>query len=144
MFKKLLKKIIKFKIYIFVFIIFIFVIFVTLIILINSEFFIKKTFNKSFKYRITGDCHSFTEYLYEDLKEDFLVKCEKEKFFDNAPVRYFEIQNISNKFGSDRAFLQVQINRNYKDNKDFTYSTNYEMKKEGLKWKINFHSKKRY
>ena len=98
---------------------------------INSKFFIKKDFNQAFQHRTTGDCASFADYLYRDA-EKWYSTCEKEKARNAEPIRNFTIQNISHKSGSDRAFLQVELTRN----KD-TYSVNYEMKKTGLKWKIN-------
>ena len=102
---------------------------------INSKFFIKRDFNQAFQYRITGDCASFTDYLCRDI-EKWNSTCEKEKTHSAEPIRNFTIQNISHKFGSDRAFLQVELTRNYKGKEDM-YSVNYEMKKVGLKWKIN-------
>ena len=102
---------------------------------INSKFFIKRDFNQAFQYRTAGDCASFTDYLYRDV-EKWNSTCEKEKAHSAKPIRNFTIQNISHRFGSDRAFLQVELTRNYED-KDEMYSVNYEMKKVGLKWKIN-------
>ncbi len=102
---------------------------------INSKFFIKRDFNQAFQYRTAGDCVSFTDCLYRDV-EKWNSTCEKEKAYDAEPIRNFTIQNISHKFGSDRAFLQVELTRNY-EGKDDVYSINYEMKKVGLKWKIN-------
>jgi hypothetical protein len=102
---------------------------------INSKFFIQKHFNQAFQYRSTGDCNSFVNYLYRDV-EKWRSTCEKEKAHDAQPIRIFTIQNITHKFGSDRAFLQVELTRNVKG-KDYTYSVNYEMKKAGLKWKID-------
>ena len=102
---------------------------------INSKFFIKKHFTQAFEYRSTGDCNSFANFLYQDVDE-WRSTCEKEKAHDAEPIRYFAVQNVSHKFGSDRAFLQVELTRNVKG-KDYTYSVNYEMKKDGLKWKID-------
>jgi len=102
---------------------------------INSKFFIKKQFNQAFEYRSTGDCNSFANYLYQDVDE-WRSTCEKEKAHDAEPIRHFTVQNISHEFGSGRAFLQVELTRNAKG-KDYTYSVNYEMKKDGLKWKID-------
>ena len=102
---------------------------------INSKFFIEKHFNQAFQYRSTGDCDSFANYLYRDV-EKWRSTCEKEKAHDTQPIRAFTIQNITHKFGSDRAFLQVELTRSVKS-KDYTYSVSYEMKKAGLKWKID-------
>lgn len=102
---------------------------------INSKFFIKQHFTQAFEYRSTGDCNSFANYLYKDVDE-WRSTCEKEKAHDDKPIRYFTVQNVSHKFGSDRAFLQVELTRNV-EGKDYTYSVNYEMKKDGLKWKID-------
>ncbi|MDP3882532.1 MAG: hypothetical protein Q8Q48_00555 [Candidatus Staskawiczbacteria bacterium] len=102
---------------------------------INSKFFINKHFTKAFEYRSTGDCNSFANYLYQDVDE-WRSTCEKEKVHDAEPIRYFIVQNVSHKFGSDRAFLQVELTRNAKG-KDYTYSISYEMKKDGLRWKID-------
>ncbi len=72
---------------------------------INSKFFIKRDFNQAFQYRTAGDCASFADYLYRDV-EKWNSTCEKEKTDRHAePIRNFTIQNISHKFGSDRAFL---------------------------------------
>ena len=102
---------------------------------INSKFFIKKDFEIAFQHRTTGDCASFADYLCRDA-ERWYSTCEKEKVHDAEPIRNFTIQNISHKFGSDRAFLQVELTRNFKGEDDI-YSVNYEMKRVGLKWKIN-------
>jgi hypothetical protein len=106
---------------------------------INSKFFIKKHFNQAFEYRSTGDCDSFANYLYKDI-EKWRLTCEEEKNHDARPIRYFIVQNVSYKFGSDKAFLQVELTRNNTGN-DYTYSVNYEMKKDGLRWKIDQENK---
>ena len=103
---------------------------------INSKFFIEKHFNQAFQYRSTGDCDSFANYLYRGV-EKWRSTCEKEKAHDAQPIRTFVIQNITHKFGSNRAFLQVELTRRNAKGKDYTYSVNYEMKKAGLKWKID-------
>ena len=103
---------------------------------INSKFFIKKDFNQAFQYRTTGDCNAFANYVYRDTQK-WKERCEEEKTQDKEPIRNFEVQQISHKFLSDRAFLQVELTRNFETKKDYSYSVNYEMKKDGLKWKID-------
>lgn len=108
---------------------------------INNKFFIKKDFNNAFNYRTAGDCDAFIKFVNKDInrwKED----CEKEKSNSDKmqPIRSFEIQKISTSFGSNRAFLQVELKRNYSNNielKEGTYSVNYELQKVGLTWKID-------
>jgi hypothetical protein len=103
---------------------------------INSKFFIKNAFNNSFEYRVSGDCVAFSNSLNRD-KDKWKTICEKEKSYSDAtPIRKFRIQNISYKFGSDRAFLQVELTRLVSE-KDYSYSANYEMKKVGFFWKID-------
>ncbi|MCX6759000.1 MAG: hypothetical protein NT012_00295 [Candidatus Nealsonbacteria bacterium] len=103
---------------------------------INSIFFIKRDFNQAFTYRATGDCDSFVNYLSRDT-EKWKKTCEEEKSHNAEPIRNFEIQNISHRFGSDRAFLQVELTRNTTEGKDYSYSVNYEMRKFGFDWKID-------
>ena len=102
---------------------------------INSKFFIERDFNQAFKYRLTGDCDSFVDYINKD-KENWKERCKKERKNENPPIENFQIKNISHKFGSNRAFLQVEITRNI-FGKDHTYSVNYEMRKIGISWKID-------
>ncbi len=105
---------------------------------INSKFFIGRDFNSAFQYRISGDCAAFSTYFNRD-NDAWKNTCEKEKNHDSIePIRNFKIQNISHKFGSDRAFLQIELTRfNDVDNKDYSYSVNYEMSKIGFIWKID-------
>ncbi len=103
---------------------------------INSKFFIKRDFNKAFQYRLTGDCDSFLVYVNRDI-EKWKERCEEEKSEDKEPIRRFKIQQISHKFFSGRAFLQIEVTRNILGKEDFTYSVNYEMVKSGLDWKID-------
>jgi len=102
---------------------------------INSKFFIRKDFNQAFLYRTTGDCDAFASYLNRDV-EEWKERCKREKNHDEKPIRDFTIQNISHNFGSDRAFLQVELKRNI-EGKDYSYSVNYEMKKVRFNWKID-------
>lgn len=102
---------------------------------INSKFFIKKDFNQAFQYRLTGDCDSFLDYIYRDVRWE--ERCQKEKSHDNEPIKEFKIKQISHKFLSDRAFLQVELTRNVGSKENYTYSANYEMKKDGFRWKID-------
>ena len=102
---------------------------------INSKFFIKKHFNQAFQYRVTGDCTSFIGYVYQD-SEKWNERCEKEKSRETEPIRKFEIQAVTHKFGSNKAFLQAELTRNIKTKEDYTYSASYEMKKSDLTWKI--------
>lgn len=79
---------------------------------------------------------AFSNSLNRD-KDKWKTICEKEKSYSDAtPIRKFRIQNISYKFGSDRAFLQVELTRLVSE-KDYSYSANYEMKKVGFFWKID-------
>ncbi|MBU4274654.1 hypothetical protein KKE19_02470 [Patescibacteria group bacterium] len=107
---------------------------------INSKFFIKKSFNRAFEYRITGDCDSFISYLSHDI-DKWKERCEKEKISDEPSIRNFKIQSVSHKFGSDRSFLQVELMRNI-NGKDYSYSASYEMKRVGFIWKIDQEMKK--
>jgi hypothetical protein len=102
---------------------------------INSKFFIKKHFNQAFQYRLTGDCVSFVEYIYQD-KGKWNDRCEKEKSREKEPIRKFDVLTVTHKFTSDKAFLQVELTRNIKDKEAYTYSASYEMKKSGLIWRI--------
>lgn len=102
---------------------------------INSKFFIKKHFSEAFQYRMTGDCASFVEYVYQD-HEEWNERCEEEKSNEKEPLRKFEVQTVTHKFGSDKAFLQAELTRNIKSKENYSYSANYEMKKIGLNWKI--------
>lgn len=103
---------------------------------INSKFFIKRSFNQAFTYRATGDCDSFVNYLSRDT-EKWKETCEEEKSHSVEPIRNFQIQNVSYRFGSNRAFLQVELTRNTAEAKEYSYSVNYEMEKFGINWKIN-------
>ena len=103
---------------------------------INSKFFIKRDFNQAFQYRTTGDCNSFANYVYRDTQK-WKERCEEEKAINTEPIRNFEVQQITHKFLSDRAFLQVELTRNNGTQEDYSYSVSYEMKKDGLKWKID-------
>ena len=103
---------------------------------INSKFFIKRNFNQAFTYRVTGDCDAFANYFSLGV-EKWNERCEEEKSRDKEPIRNFQIQNISHRFGSNRAFLQVELTRNVSGKEDYSYSVNYEMKKFGFDWKIN-------
>lgn len=98
---------------------------------INSNFFIKKHFNQAFKYRITGDCESFLNYIYSD-NQKWKERCKYEKNKEKDPIRVFFIKEISHNFFSDRSFLQVELTRS-----KTPYTINYEMKKDGLLWKID-------
>lgn len=103
---------------------------------INSKYFIRKSFGSAFMYRITGDCDAFAEYLSRDT-EDWKKRCEEEKGQVKQEIRNFKVQNISYNFGSNRAFLQVELTRNKSDMTEYSYSVNYEMKKYGFTWKID-------
>jgi len=103
---------------------------------INSKFFIERHFNQAFQYRITGDCDSFVDYVYRDIRK-WKERCKEEKTHGKEPIRNFGIQQVSHKFLNDRAFLQVELIRNVEAKEDYTYSVSYEMKKSGLKWKID-------
>lgn len=102
---------------------------------INSKYFIEKDFNNAFQYRVTGDCDAFASYINVDEK-GWKERCESEKTQDVASIREFKIQNISHKFLSNRAFLQVELTRKTAD-KDNAYSASYEMMKVGFGWRIN-------
>ena len=101
----------------------------------GSTFFIKRNFNQAFIYRVSGDCDSFVNYFSRG-NERWKERCEEEKRRDKEPIRNFEIQNISRKFGSDRAFLQVELTRKIEE-KDYSYSVSYEMRRYGFTWKID-------
>ena len=98
---------------------------------------IKYDFNKAFTYRLTGDCVAFSEYINRD-QDDWRKRCEEEKGRGNAPIRNYKILRVSNKLTSDKAFIQVQLTRdNPVENNDRTYSATYEVRRVGLKWKID-------
>ena len=101
---------------------------------INGKYFVKKDFNQAFQYRVTGDCTSFTDYVYQD-NEKWNERCEKEKSRENEPIGNFKIIAVTHKLGSDKAFLQAELTRNLKT-KEYVYPASYEMIKDGLKWKI--------
>jgi len=101
----------------------------------NSKFFIKRDFIQAFRYRVTGDCSAFIEYIYQD-NDKWNERCKKEKSRENEPIRKFEIQTVTHKFGSDKAFLQAELTRNATNKEDYTYSASYEMKRSDFKWKI--------
>jgi hypothetical protein len=106
---------------------------------INSKFFIKKHFNQALKYRVTGNCTSFGKYIYQPKntwtinKSKWVEKCNDEKSGKEQAINKFQILAITHKFGSNEAFLQVELARNYVNN---SYAVVYEMKKSGLTWKI--------
>jgi hypothetical protein len=102
---------------------------------VNSKFFVTKDFNKAFQYRLVGDCTSFSDYIIQD-SEDWRERCEKERTNEKEGIRRYRIQQVSVKFFSDSAFLQVELVRNI-DRKEYAYSANYQMKKDGLRWKID-------
>ncbi len=103
---------------------------------INSKFFIKKHFENAFTYRVTGDCDAFAKYLSRDI-DDWKKRCGEEKDNNLQEIRNFKIQNISYNFGSDRAFVQVELTSNKSDMAEYSYSVNYEMRKCGFTWKID-------
>lgn len=102
---------------------------------INSKYFIRKDFNNAFNYRVTGDCEAFVRFVNRDT-ENWRKDCESEKGNQIEKIRNFKIQAISYNFGSDRAFLQVELSRR-SGASDSAYSVNYELKKVGLSWKID-------
>ena len=99
---------------------------------INSKFFIEKDFKTAFEYLVTGDCKSFNNYLYKDGYEDW---CEKLHDIDGAKIKSFEIQNLSHKFGSDNAFLNVELTV-VSEGKEKTFIMNRQMQKVNFRWKI--------
>lgn len=106
---------------------------------LNSKYFIKRDVNMMFTYRVTGDCDSFLNYIYsrDDQWEGWMDICEKEKSNAVRPIEKFTIVNISHRFGSDKAFVQVLHTRSFNDMRTYTYSKKYELIKDGLTWKIN-------
>lgn len=109
---------------------------------INSKFFIKRDFNQAFQYRITGDCVSFSNYVYQpegalwsENMNKWNERCEYEKSL-MVKIRKFQIIAITHKFGSDTSFLQVELTRNNDQRKEYAYTVNYIIKKSGLIWKI--------
>lgn len=129
------------SIWIIVVIFFLLIIFVCCLFLvdvgINSKYFIKRDFNNALEYRMTGDCAKFIEYLERDV-DKWEDRCNKEKLIEKPPIRYYKVQNISHEIGSDRAFLQAELTRtSVETGDDHTYSVSYEMKKDGLMWKID-------
>jgi hypothetical protein len=99
---------------------------------INSKFFIKKDLNNAFNYLLSGDCASFSNYSYNKNSED---ACRSLINSASANIKDFEIKNLSHKFGSKEAFLNVELT--YIENgKDKTLMVNIKMKKDNLVWKI--------
>jgi len=96
-----------------------------------DKFFIKRTFEKAFFYRVVGNCDAFIEYMATD-KDEWLNRCLKEKKREEAiPIKNFEVLRVNYMGREKKAFLQVQLTR-----EEHTYTVNYEMVKQGLKWKI--------
>ncbi len=100
---------------------------------INSKFFIKKDFETAFEYLLTRDCISFNNYLYSGGDENW---CKGLHDIDGAQIKSFEIQNLSYKFGSNQAFLNIQITA-MAEGEEKIFMMNLQMKKVGLKWKID-------
>ena len=100
-----------------------------------TQALIKRDFNKAFIYRTTGDCTAFAEFINMD-HDDWKNRCENEKKRSNDPINDYKILRISNKLGSNKAFIQVELTRDVDDKKQ-TYSVTYEMTHVGLRWKID-------
>lgn len=113
-----------------------FVLVILSLVLVNSKFLIKRDFNLAFQYRTTGDCDAFLVYINQDAQK-WKEKCEEEKSNIAEPIRNFEIQQVSHKFLSSKAFLQVELKRNFLKKDNYVYSVNYEVKRDGFKWKID-------
>lgn len=103
---------------------------------INSKYFIIRDFSSAFEYRRTGDCDAFREYITQD-QQNWHDTCEYEKQQKQPQINSFRIQSITHKFGSNRAFLQVEISRIKIGDKYIYNSLNYEMKRVGMFWKID-------
>lgn len=98
---------------------------------------IKYDFNKAFTYRLTGDCVVFSDYVNKD-QEDWKRRCEEEKGRSREPIKDYKILRISNKLGSSKAFIQVELTRYVlAEEKNRSYPVTYELKRAGLKWKID-------
>lgn len=95
---------------------------------INSQFFIKKNFNQAYKYLITGDCDSYTNYVL-DINDN--IK-EEHSYCKKGYVTKINILNITHRLGSNLAFLQVKYTFDDKS----TYIISKGMKKDGFMWKI--------
>lgn len=95
-----------------------------------DNFFIKQSFEKAFFYRSVGNCEAFEQYIAID-KDLWLEKCIKEKKGNTPSIKSFEILRIDYSKASGKAFLQVELDRNTKP-----YTVNYEMVKQGFKWRI--------
>ena len=103
---------------------------------LNSKYFIKRDFSRAMDYRLVGDCESFKSYTAD--AEDWFERCEKEKQDGlKNPLKDFEIKKVSHKLFSDKAFLQVELNRPKAGQPDYLYIANYDMTKDGLIWKIS-------
>lgn len=79
-----------------------------------------------------GDCKSFNNYLYDDKNADW---CKNLHDIDDAKIKSIEIQNLSHKFGSDKAFLNVELTV-VSEGKESTYIMNRQMQKINFRWKI--------
>ena len=95
-----------------------------------DKFFIKQSFEKAFFYRSVGNCDAFKQYVVID-KDLWFERCMKEKKGDMISIKNFEILRIDSSRATNKAFLQVELDRNIKP-----YTVNYEMVKQGFKRKI--------
>ena len=91
---------------------------------------IRRSFNKAFSYRATGDCQAFIGYVVTNMGE-WRSRCENEKNAVDA-IQSFKILRVTHRGLSNRAFLQVQLDRG-----DKPYAANYQMKRVGILWKID-------
>lgn len=98
---------------------------------VNSKYFIKKTFNNAFNYRITWDCISFGKYFVEDWWK-WATRCDNERRV--SWINTFSIKKITHNFRSNTAFLQAELTRNW--NKS-PYTASYELKRIDWRWLIN-------
>jgi hypothetical protein len=93
---------------------------------LNNSYFIKRDFNKAFLARKTGDCSTFKSYIYEKSREQWGVRCIREKDENEyRPIYEFSISEIT--VSGDASFIQVYLRRGYENEKK--YAVNYDLKR---------------
>jgi len=107
-------------------------------LIINSNFYIKYNFEKAFSYFMTGDCETFLNYIDPIQNDDNYWSniCIKEKNETNDQLKEIKDIIISNKFLSKDAFLQANFVTIY-FYKEKNNLVKYQLKRDGLKWKIS-------
>lgn len=77
---------------------------------LNSEYFIRRDFNRAFLFRQTGNCDVFKDYIISEYADDWAERCIEEKDKKSAlRIKEFSIKNIT--MAQDIAHLQVELKR---------------------------------